>query len=191
MAEEIETPKLLPGKEDVSVCKGRSVWFSTGPFDQARRRQPHSSVFGDDSLYLHSKLISQAMKRFNLRSPYFHSQYLWPWLETLKSPCIDRVNSLRRDRCAWRRHSAETFTSLYFFVLQFSFPFYGIIFREDNMREVVPPSLTVASQWLKRLERQRYFLQKKIYPCVKEEVFGLKLRLLKILFMVQRVEFTF
>ncbi|GIX80401.1 hypothetical protein CEXT_73481 [Caerostris extrusa] len=40
-----------------------------------------------------------------------------------------------------------------------SFPFRGIIFREGNMREVVP-SFTVASQWLKRLERQRYFPEK-------------------------------
>ncbi|GIX78989.1 hypothetical protein CEXT_419341 [Caerostris extrusa] len=38
------------------------------------------------------------------------------------------------------------------------------------MREVVP-SFTVVSQWLKRLKRQRYFPEKEIYPCVKEEVF--------------------
>ncbi|GIY64576.1 hypothetical protein CEXT_320711 [Caerostris extrusa] len=41
------------------------------------------------------------------------------------------------------------------------------------MREVVP-SFTPASQWLKRLERQRYFPEKNICPCVKEEVFDLE-----------------
>ncbi|GIX80399.1 hypothetical protein CEXT_73471 [Caerostris extrusa] len=33
-------------------------------------RQPHPIVLGDDSLYLHSTLISQLLKRFNFRCLY-------------------------------------------------------------------------------------------------------------------------